>query len=526
MHFLHFLHFQTETQYLQGFQPEKKCKQNAESANPCILHVTGGDTPEALTTKRNPALPSLKGQNRTGNLQKTNFNKGMKIHFSLPKNEGFFNDYATLTPTLYKLGFLAQVISAFTEVGILYALIFDGLKGFLPQYANYAAIAGALVGTAFLEVGLRQFLPYSARAILYRRFGGLHLVMSAFIFAVALGLLASSGYLSFRGSKDLVQAVGPAPKLESTAQADSLYRQEAGAIESRYSGQQEASREKFAALVNVERLNLQKYEQREQRTGRSYAATKQRITAKIAALEAQAAEAVAALEAAKGEELGSAHRRLMVGREKVEAGNEEAKAQAAAKVGRYGAGLAYFTVVCLFVLVLSIALDEVHRKGAGIESQALPTQYDFSQGIAGEFWAMASEKWNYYARAFIRRLADATPEAPQPKEAPTLWEYTPELKRRQIGFKPGSSPENSCALYSTPKPDGGTPNEAHETPDLREWKQRLKFYKKRLGGHEQKAMRYERKGEEIPKRTLEAIENNQQWVDHYAGLINQAEGRK
>ena len=66
----------------------------------------------------------------------------------------------------------------------------------------------------------------------------------------------------------------------------------------------------------------------------------------------------------------------------------------------------------------------------------------------------------------------------------------------------------------------------HETPDLREWKQRLKFYKKRLGSHQQKALKYERKGEEVPKRTLDAIANNRQWVEHFTTLISQAEGRK
>lgn len=452
----------------------------------------------------------------------------MKIHFSLPKDEGFFQSYATLTPTLYKLGFLAQVVSALTEVGILYALIFDGLKGFLPQYANYAAMAGAFVGTAFLEVGLRQFCPYSVRAILYRRFGGLHLVMSLFIFSVTLGLLASSGYLSFGGSKDLVEAVAPAPRLESTAATDSLYRQEAGDIESRYSAQQEASRAKFAALVNVERLNLEKYEAREQRTGRKYTTTKQRITAKIASLEAQGAEAVAALEAAKGEELASAHQRLTEGREKVETGNDEAIAQAAAKVGRYGNGLAYFTVICLFVLVLSIALDEIHKKGAGIEAQALPTQYDFSQSIAGEFWAMASEKWNYYARAFIRRLADATPEPPEPAEAPALYEYTPELQRRQIGFNQqgGNTRKSSGGKQQNSHAIKGTRKQAHNTPDLWQLKQRLKDYKKRLGSFEQKKKAAERKGQKVSKRTLNAIENNRQWVEHYTELINQAEAVK
>ncbi|MDV7397081.1 hypothetical protein RZS08_37120, partial [Arthrospira platensis SPKY1] len=100
-----------------------------------------------------------------------------------------------------------------------------------------AAIAGAAIGTAMLEVGLRKFLPYSFRAILYKRFAGLHLAMSLAILAVTIGLLAASGLLSFQGSREMVEQVAPPPKLESSAGADSLYREEAAAIEARFAAQ-------------------------------------------------------------------------------------------------------------------------------------------------------------------------------------------------------------------------------------------------------------------------------------------------
>ena len=43
----------------------------------------------------------------------------MKTLFLLPKDDGFFNRYATLIPTLRKLGVLSQVINAITEIGII-----------------------------------------------------------------------------------------------------------------------------------------------------------------------------------------------------------------------------------------------------------------------------------------------------------------------------------------------------------------------------------------------------------------------
>jgi len=43
----------------------------------------------------------------------------MKIHFSLPTDEAFFNRYATLTPTLSKLGIIAQFVYRQLKVGQL-----------------------------------------------------------------------------------------------------------------------------------------------------------------------------------------------------------------------------------------------------------------------------------------------------------------------------------------------------------------------------------------------------------------------
>ena len=182
----------------------------------------------------------------------------MKIHFSLPKDEGFFNSYATLTPTLYKLGFLAQVVSALTEIGIIYSLVYSALVDFFPGIAHLAALFGAVVGTAFLEIGLRKFIPYSFRAILYKRFQGLHLVMSVFIFAVAIGLLFSSGLLSFKGSKDLVAAVTPPANQQTTIAIDSFFRQQSASTQGRFDAQASALQEKFKALINVQQLQLEK----------------------------------------------------------------------------------------------------------------------------------------------------------------------------------------------------------------------------------------------------------------------------
>lgn len=100
----------------------------------------------------------------------------------------------------------------------------------------------------------------------------------------------------------------------------------------------------------------------------------------------------------------------------------------------------------------------------------------------------------------------------------------PELaspQRRQIGFRKESEAESSCDLYSTPNTEDAHTKHEYSTKELREAKQRLKMYKKRLGSHQQKAMAQEREKGTICRRTAEAIENNQTWVEHYTAVITQ-----
>ncbi|MCB0565797.1 MAG: hypothetical protein KDD01_15605, partial [Phaeodactylibacter sp.] len=315
----------------------------------------------------------------------------------------------------------------------------------------------------------------------------------------------------------------------------------------------------------------------------------------------------ASLEASRAQELSEASReykgaiagkegRYLAAVDSIGAINQAAVDERTGKVATYGGGLAYFTIICLFILCASVILDRIHRKGSGIKETVELSQYDVNPHWWTNLRAAVSERWNHAMQSRITAFANRTPPAPLPADPSELYDPSKlaniqvvlmvdnegatddegnviyiKPKRRQIGFRhtdtPVDSAKSSRDLYSTRKQEGDTPKHEHEktnfhcnncgrefmyshlidgyctlcigdappkidldteheTPNLREWKQRLKFYKKRLGSHEQKAIKYERKGEQIPKRTLTAIENNEQWVQHYTNLINQAEGRK
>lgn len=391
----------------------------------------------------------------------------MKVQYSLPKDERFFGDYASLTPTLVKLGYLAQIVSALTEFGVLYALVKGSLQDFFPDYAPLAGLFGAIVGTAFLEVGLRKFIPYSIRAILYKRFVGLHLFISCFVFAITFGLLRASGYLSFQGSKELVKMTAPKPKLESLGKTDSTLsvqkaeafrRYSADSLEviTRFTPINSALKTKYSAQLQQERQQLARWEGK----GKTYRGQITAAKARISAIQAQEAAELASLEQDKAKRLEAAlkarNKALAVieaeynqQRLKIEKKNNKAEASTESQVKNYGSGLAWFTVVCLLVLLFSVAIDEIHKKGSAIEEVALPNQYYFSESIAAEFWGMVNDKINYHLRAFIRKQAARTPEPPAPEEPPTLWEIAQQgMKRKTPGQEAGNGQQEETGYSS------------------------------------------------------------------------------
>lgn len=369
----------------------------------------------------------------------------MQTAFSLPTDQRFFNRYATLIPTLSKLGLFAQILNGLCEFGVIHAIVLGHIAGLFGAFAGPLAFVAAVFGVAILEIGQRTFLPYSARAVLYRRFAGLDLVMSVAIFAVCAGLFGSSLYLAFNGSRDLVEHLAPPPPLLDEATADQAHRTakseaasawklDSAEITNRYAGLIGAARAATAAKVATHQREITELQAKERKTGQSYASLRNAQGDKISALNAELAGIIADLEGQKANEMQQAKQRRTVAldaaantRADVTGKNETTRSEARAKVAGYGSGLGWFTVIFHFVLLLSIVLQEVHRKGAGIELRAMPNQYHFSESVGAKFANMLNEKWNYHARAWIDRLADRTPPPPIPKTPRPLYD-APEMR--------------------------------------------------------------------------------------------------
>ncbi len=505
----------------------------------------------------------------------------MKSLHSLPQDKNFFDTYANLIRSVVWAGLFAQVVSGITESGAIFTSTKASLEPFYLGWWGllFAALVAALA-TLVIEVGLRKTFPVAVDAVLYRRWSGLELWISVFVWLLSVALFTTSGLLSFHNSRVIVDDLTPEAEQETTTQVDSIYQVETAAhrqvfvadstlIVNNYTAKIASTGTAFDGKIKAQDEKIRGYESREVRTGKSYASRKDRVRQERAELQAEKVEALAALEAARADELTQAQadyrvqvKEAVANRKKataeVHTTNKQAEADRLANVNKYGGGLGWFTVVCLFLFAVSVVLDRIHRKGAGITESVQIEAYDFRPGWFTEWWCAVRERINYKLHERITAFANNTPAAPKPAQPGAVYDIAealqhvtiklqlekgedddkviylntkePEVaspRRRQIGFQKEVEAESSCDLYSTPNTEGSHTKHEYSTKELREAKQRLKMYKKRLGSHQQKALAQEREKGKVCKRTAEAIENNQSWVEHYTAVIDQlAEGLK
>jgi len=367
----------------------------------------------------------------------------MKLLRSLPSEtkKDFFDRYANLIPTLFWVGVIAQLISFFTELSVVYNLVHTNLSDF-PVHIDQNIISivswsAAILLSAFFEVGLRKFIPYSVRTFIYSRWKKLDKVMSIFILMIAISLVVGSVTFSFQGSKELVNVVS-VPKKESKAETDRDYRANIADAKDQYQTDQAATKnsyaaqitstyEKYQGKIDRQQSEIDRYVRKEQRNKVSYTSRKLAHRGNIANIKSEQGEAIAKLQEAQRKELANLSDIKRKSLKQAETGyttkissidrrNRTTAAAAAEKAEMYGGGLAWFTVVCMVVLILSVVLDEVHKKGSGIVEQVVVNQYDFSNSAWSRFWKMLKEKW----QSFIHRKITAWEQTTKAPSLPVL----------------------------------------------------------------------------------------------------------
>ncbi|WP_282776758.1 hypothetical protein [Phaeodactylibacter xiamenensis] len=473
-------------------------------------------------------------------------------------------------------------------------------------YAWHVAAAVALLVTLILEGGLRITIPQAVDSFLYKRFEGLDLALTVIYVVLGIGLMATSGYISFQNSKIIVDSVVVEPERDSLAiqgaridynasqaKVAETYRNDSTATAQRYQERLAAEQTAFTGKIGAAKRELSNIYNRERRTGQSFATAKDAARQKIANLEAEEATAIAGIKAEEAEALAALlaeHKGALAeikatyeqATASLEIDFQEAKGERTATVDGYGGGLAYFTVISLFIFLASVILERIYAKGSGIKETIELSQYDISPPAYVEAWHAFRERFQTNIRTRIANFAAKTPPPPLPTVPTELYDPTQlsnitinlkiqqedtgeqdgdrtiyiQPKRRQIGFTRKDDAQDRTRAYDheppPTKPDSGPeppPRTSHEPPTteppshevlwavkapldnyadmaLPDLLQRLKRHKKRLGEQTQKKLAAERKGETVQRRTLDAIENNRNWVNSLTALINQKQGKQ
>jgi hypothetical protein len=515
----------------------------------------------------------------------------MKTFFSPPTTEdgqNFYTRYASLVPSLTASGYLSQIVSGLTEWGILYALIYSSLAVFWPEHAAIIGAIGAWIGVAIIEGGLRKLLPFSARAIIKKRWKGLDGWITGFVLATTALLLAASCFLSFAGSRSLVESVAAPPAAATAISSDSTATAEAdmanatweadvAAIRATYDVRMEAVKQSAAATLRRISGQLATVRTKERTSGQNYTTRRSELAEQRADAEADREAQLATLATNREAELAAlrtGHRgrlaTLTAGRDStrhhVATANASALHDHQDKVGAYGGGLAWFTVVCLVVLIVSVIVAELHMAGAGIEELAEPDAYTFEGGPLAAFVGAIQARFTRFCFGLVHHIERGTPEAPEPVAAPILWQRANQLSvaktedgverrvkklkpmkqrkgddvvpaaktqhRNQIGFtpneakKPLTQPTQLHSDNTMPKPTQETPPEATSGPSRAFLQSRVKMYRQRMGNAQQRADAQNRKRGEVNPKTAAAIENNRQHVEHYSTLLKSLKDEK
>ncbi len=368
---------------------------------------------------------------------------------------------------------------------------------------------------------------------------------------------------------------------DSTATAQ-RYQERLDAEQTAYAGKIGAAKRELTNIYNRERRTGQSFATAKDAARQKIANLEAEKATAIAGIKAEEGEVLAALLAEHKALLTEIKANYQEATASLESKFQEAKGERTATVDGYGGGLAYFTVISLLIFIASVILERIYVKGSGMKETIELSQYDISPPAYMEAWHAFRDRIQTNIRTRIANFAAKTPPPPLPTAPTELYDPTQlsnitinlkiqqedtgeqdgdrtiyiQPKRRQIGFTRKDAPQDRTRVYDhepTPtKPDGGPeppPRTSHEpltteppshgirwavNPPLENYAnmplpdllQRLKRHKKRLGEQTQKKMAAERKGEAVQRRTLDAIENNRNWVNSLTALINQKQGKQ
>lgn len=402
----------------------------------------------------------------------------MKTFFSFPSDKEFFDRYAPLIKKILILGFICQLVSGGTEFGIIYTMGQNAVADIFPRLAGIFGIVVGIIGTLFIEVGQRLFVPYAVRSILHNLFSGLHAVMSFCIISVALLLLYFGGSFSFQNSYNIVDYVTAeaeetdvAPIKQEQQEKELLilknFSNDSSIVADGIQSQINAKNLEYQSLIGVKESEIRRYWSKGKREEKSYASKISTLRTDITEYEAQRDIGVALLTAQQATELKELLNEKKTNLERLEekyttlltgvkVEDKAKKEEVEIQVQKGGAGLGWFTLVCLFVVVVSIVLDETMKKGSKMKQEVKPSKYMFSTSVIGDFLDAVRNRAQSNLRQMIDKFELETEEAPHPAFHDKIYDYSNVAQEPiEVHSREVAGGAKQIYIDGTPVPQGG-----------------------------------------------------------------------
>jgi hypothetical protein len=354
----------------------------------------------------------------------------MKLQTNLPQNAAFFERYAHLITSLSVVATIAQIVTGACEIGILYALLHSSIEKITPpQYVGFCAMLGAVMCAAFLQIGLKIVFPFAVRAVLYRRFKGLELILSICILVFTAALLTGSISLSWQGSKEIAEFTITKPIEKTTTASDSLrnvdfltaqrlFTSDSATIETKYKGKLEATETEKMNEINAVERNAK---------GKRATTLRAELATKLAKLQADKATEIEAKASDRKKSMDRATNRNDGEAATIATDNTTAKNEVTEKKTKYKGYIGYFTLICYIVFLVVFIIKEIYHKGAKIEIKPLPSQRHFNPSVFAEFIETVKEKLDVFFRTKIQNWADKTPPQPLPLSMSALYDFKADI---------------------------------------------------------------------------------------------------
>jgi hypothetical protein len=351
----------------------------------------------------------------------------MKSFKTFPTTEGqpFFERYATLIHSLTKFGVIAQIITGMAEIGIIYSLLYPSFSDLFPTIAHPLSITGALLCASLLQTALKALFPYSVRAILFKRFTGLDLPLSIFIFLLTGALLTVSILLSYKGSQDIIDVAIAPPTEKNTNAPDSIkaateqraatmFTTDSATIETKYKGKIEATISNYDNQI----FNVEKWSK-----GKKATSLRAEKVSKLATLQSEKAAEIESRSNERKATIAHATDRNDSERTDIKAANGEARTLSDNRKSKYKNYVGYFCLFLYLFFLIGFVLDEIYKKGAGIEETVLPHQRHFAPSLFAEWLEAIKARYDTFIRSKIYAFADKTNASPLPVALHGLYDF-------------------------------------------------------------------------------------------------------